>query len=354
MKERHTMNTTGRRWSTHVLMHGLLYAALAAPAVVTSAQEASSTTTPASDSEIRVDMGGDAFKTDMKNGVYTWTGNARFIRGNESVFSDELMIYMTPERQVEKAIAKGNVRILTEAITASGDEGTFYLDEQKVEITGHAKAAQGNNSITAHRIMALLEGSALEAYGSRETERVIMTIYSEPVTESPDGEAGGADVPEPPADPQPPSLIAIESDTLQYDESQEYAVFTGMVQAQQQGLDIRADKMRVYLTAADDAAAADEGGTSIDRIEVSGNVKVRQDGIIVTGADGEFDQVERAAVITGTAAQQARAENTDDRSILHADTITILLDSDDIQAEGDVSFETIMTEPAAEEEAAAP
>lgn len=285
--------------------------------------------------EVPVFMNGDSFKTDMKNGIYHWIGNARFIRGDDSVFCDELLVYMTPERQVEKAIATGNVRILTQEVTATSEQGTFYLDEQKVELEGHAKVAQGNNTITAHRIIAWLEGSAVEGYGSKETERVIMTIYSEPV----DQETTGQETIEETEQPQP-SLIVIESDTLKYDESQEYSIFTGDVKAKQNGMDIQADEMRVYLADAQNAES-----NSIDRIEVMGTVRIVQDAFVITGAEGVFIDSEHSAVIKGTPEQQARAENAAEKSILNADTITILLETNDIQANGNVSVEMMLTEP---------
>jgi lipopolysaccharide transport protein LptA len=302
-----------------------------------SPQPAPSEPQPAT--EVPVFMNGDAFKTDMKNGIYHWTGNARFIRGDDSVFCDELMVYMTPDRQVEKAIATGNVRILTQDVTATSEKGTFYLDEQKVELEGRAKAAQGNNTITASRIIAWLERSAIEGYGSKETERVIMTIYAEPVKQE---TADQPDQPAADAEPQQPSLIVIESDTLNYDESQEYSTFTGDVHATQNGMDIQADEMRVYLADAQNAESND-----IDRIDVIGKVRIVQDALVITGAEGMFMNSEQTAVITGTE-PQARAENAAEKSILNADTITILLESDDIQANGNVSVEMMLSEPAEE------
>ncbi len=286
-------------------------------------------------------LNGDSFETSKEKGYTVISGNVRFIRSDVSVFCDELTAYHASGFDITKAIATGNVRILTKEVTATGDQGIFYLDEQKVELEGHARAGQGNNTITGHRIVAWLEGSAVEGYGSLETERVVMTIYSEPV------EQPAADVPESgetaaTTAPQQPSLIVIESDTLQYNKSQEYAVFTGTVNAQQDGMDIHADEMRVYLPAAENS-----DNTGIDRIEVTGNVRIVQDTIVITGADGVFDRTEQSAVITGTAEQQARAEDTANKSILNADSITILLESDDIRAEGNVSYETVMSEPTA-------
>lgn len=288
--------------------------------------------------EIPVFWNGDNFRTDMKNGIYYLNGNARFIRGDDSVFCDELVVYMTPERQVEKAIAKGNVRILTQEVTAAGDEGTFYLDEQKVELEGHAKAGQGNNTITAHRIVAWLDRNGIEGYGSEGTERVVMTIYSEPVDETSTPEAQPENT-----DPQQPSLITIESNVLTYDEAQGFSLFTGKVNARQNGMAIQSDEMRVYL-----ADSQESGKNEIERIEVMGNVRIVQDTFIVTGEEGVFLNAEQSAVIKGTEEQQARAENSAEKSILNADMITILLESDDIQAKGNVSFETVLSEPAAE------
>jgi lipopolysaccharide transport protein LptA len=327
-----------------VIMGSLLIAVSGGilPTIIIRAQEQpdQASSQPAASSqpeekEVRVFMNGDAFKTDMEKGIYHWIGNASFIRGDDSVFSDELVVYM-PDGQVEKAIATGNVHIMTQAVEATSEQGIFYLDEQKVELEGHAKATQGNNTITAHRIIAWLEKNAIEGYGSKETERVIMTIYSEPV-EQETADQSGAD-----ADPQEPSLIIIESDTLNYDESQEYSTFTGDVHATQNGMDIQANEMRVYLADAQDAESND-----IERIDVIGNVKIVKDALVITGAEGMFMNSEQTAVIKGTE-PQARAENAAEKSILNADTITILLETNDIQANGNVSVEMMLSESAEE------
>jgi lipopolysaccharide transport protein LptA len=250
------------------------------------------------------------------------------------VFSDELVVYMT-DGQVEKAIATGNVRILTQDVIARSEQGTFYLDEQKIELEGQAEATQGRNKIKGHRIIAWLERNAIEAYGSKETERVIMTIYSEPVAQE------TTDQPAADADPQEPSPIVIESDTLNYDESQEYSLFTGDVHATQEGMDIRSKEMRVYLADAQNAENND-----IERIDVIGDVKIEKDALVVTGNEGMFLNSEQTAVITGTAEQQAKA--VDKERTLNADTITIFLETNNIEANGNVSVEMTLSEPAEE------
>jgi lipopolysaccharide transport protein LptA len=278
-------------------------------------------------------LGGNRMRTNREKGTVTFLDDVKFIRNGMSTFCDELTIYYTSEQEVEKAIAVGNVQLTTEDVTATGEQATFYLEEQKVEIEGNAKAGQGNNTITAHRIIAWLETNMIEGYGDA-TERVLMTVYSQPAeTSSTESQPETAE----PA----PSVIVIESDTVKYDEAVGNALFTGKVKATQNGTDINASEMRVYL-----AGSEAENNTDIERIEVAGNVRIIQETVVITGESGVYLNAENTAVIKGNADAQASAE--DQNSVLKADTITLLMATNDIQATGNVSFEALLPEPTKE------
>lgn len=266
-------------------------------------------------------------KTHTEDGMLktlTITDNAQFIREDISVFCETLVVYFTPNREIEKAVATGDVRIITQDVTSTGEQGTFYAADQKLELEGKARAVQGNNTITAHLLVAFLETMMIEGYSDSGSERVVMTVYSQ---QTPSSE----DTPEQPDQPAESELspIVVESDDLKYDNAVRKAIFTGKVVATQDPMKINADTMYVYLTAGEDTEVND-----IEKIEVSGNVRIVQENVTIKGVNGIYLNAEDVAVIEGNTEQQAQAE--DGTQTLFADRITLLLTTNDMEAEGNV------------------
>jgi lipopolysaccharide export system protein LptA len=96
--------------------------------------------------------------------------------------------------------------------------------------------------------------------------------------------------------------IEIEADRLEVDQEQEFATFTGNVDAVQGELSLRADRLRVFYTDEGQqqqarAAAADNQG--IRRIEAQGDVVLRQPGETAEGDAGVYDPIARTLVLEG-------------------------------------------------------
>ena len=140
--------------------------------------------------------------------LLTATQNAKVLQDEMSIFADKLVVYRIGN-DFEKAVATGNVRLIRSDTTATGDLGTFYLPEQKLELEGQAKVWQGNNTITAPKIIAFLEQEIVEGYGT-EIERVVMTVYQKedkPLPESTPEKASQS--PEQEASPPFPLRLAL-------------------------------------------------------------------------------------------------------------------------------------------------
>lgn len=109
--------------------------------------------------------------------------------------------------------------------------------------------------------------------------------------------------------------IEIVADRLQVDQGQQLATFSGNVDAVQGGMNLRADKLRVFY--ADAAAQRPAGGSaggggaagggglagggdqSIRRIEAEGNVLLTQPGETAEGDAGVYDPVAETLVLEG-------------------------------------------------------
>ena len=84
--------------------------------------------------------------------------------------------------------------------------------------------------------------------------------------------------------------VTIKSNELFTDSSNNTATFTGKVIARQGDLTIYSDKMIVYYKS--------DGG-DLDRVEVSGNVRIVQGDRLATAREGVYQSAEQKIVLTG-------------------------------------------------------
>lgn len=280
----------------------------------------------------------EELELDLINNVATFIGNVKVVRGETSVFSDRLVAYLDQTRKVEKAVVTGNVRLVYGDITATGDEGILYVNEQKLEINKNAKVWQENNTITAHQIVVFVEDEVIEGYGDKMTERAIMTIYSR--GEFPLPSEQGSKAENPPesenADKEGAPPIVIISDKLRLDNSARRATFTGDVVATKDSSEIRSDKMIAYMS------GTQETGNNLEKIEVFDNVRLTQETTIITGDKGVYNDKEKYAVVEGTERTPAQVEDKTKNIFLTAEIIEFFLETQQIHAKRRVKtkFET--------------
>ncbi len=305
---------------------------------------------------------GDNLEIDSKNKVATYNGNVKVVQDKTTMFSDVLVISLDVSgKQLKQAVATGNVRLVNDTITATGDEGIFYNQEQKIELIGKAKVWQGNNVISAARILAYLEQKVLEGYSSDSGERATMTLYSsgdldlpfgkntEQTETNPQGEEASsdsveasseADASEASADNASP--LTIEADSLRLDNVKQQGHFTGNVVTVKDATQLYADEMLVYIIELPD------GGTDVEKIEIFGHVKIINETQTVTGAKGLFLNQEQYAKIEGEPGKKARIEDTAQNLVLEAPVVEINLETNEITAKTDPNAEDGNTEGGSE------
>ena len=91
--------------------------------------------------------------------------------------------------------------------------------------------------------------------------------------------------------------IQIESDNLEIREQEKRAYFTGNVRVAQGQMTLQAGKMTVYYLSGTKSIAA--GGADIDRIDVSGSVKLSSATQKATADNGTFNMVSEVLVLNG-------------------------------------------------------
>lgn len=237
--------------------------------------------------------------------VVSYFGNVKVVQGQSTLFCDNLDAYYEEFGKWKKIVATGNVRLVDGTFTATGEEGIFHPEEQKIELNRNAKVWQDNNTITAHQILAYVAQDIVEGYGNEEDQRVTMTVYS--------GERmhlTGQQTPSPqentPAEEENVSPIVIVSDALKFENALQRATFTGDVVATQEEDEIKSDEMLVYLT------QTEQEQNDVERLELYGNVNITHENYLILGDTGVYHEQEQYAVVEGTQQKFARIVDTTD------------------------------------------
>ena len=346
----------------HVWMAGMACACLLW-SNMTSAQEqagdAAATPVPAKTPSKVVDISAENFNFNRAQKVITYSGNVKVVQQDTTLFSDKLEAYLDENgRQIAKAVATGNVRIASSSGMATGEQGIFYNVEQKIELLGNAKVWQENNTVTAQRILAFLQEKVVEAYAdeAKTDDRVVMTIYSTGDVANPfDMMSGAAATPQPEDAAKQPAPqddaqkgdkaaipAVITSKMLRLNNAEQRAIFTGDVIARKMPTELRADEMIVYITKTAD------NRNDIEKIDVTGHVKVTHETTVITGETGEFLNQTQKATVRGTPEKKARVEDSAQNLTMDALIITADL------ATGEIGAKTAATQVEPEGEAKEP
>ncbi len=126
-------------------------------------------------------------------GLVVFSGNVVATQEDKIIKSDKLFLHYKKREgesekvgskniiktgELEKAEAKGNVRITQGEKIVTGENAVFYNDSQKAVVTGNPVMQDGNNIIKGEKIIVLLEENR-GIVESTPGSRVTATIYPE-------------------------------------------------------------------------------------------------------------------------------------------------------------------------------
>lgn len=259
---------------------------------------------------------------DGAGNVLTLTGRPRLTRGDTSVTADSIRMM----QQTGDAMADGNVAgTFVSANAKPGAPVTHALAAQAVlhrltqtmELKGTdaspARLWQGASQVEAANLVLDRGRDAMHAWPANPAAVVRSVFASAASTAGPAGPAGGAKVGKGSEAPGSDRVVRVTSARLDYSGTSHEAVFTGGVLAEGQSGTVRAQRGVAFLTPRQAGAGASNAGTgqpakgqpdptasTVERIVMSGEVKVEQPGrtatgdqVLYTAATGEF-------VLTGT------------------------------------------------------
>jgi lipopolysaccharide export system protein LptA len=146
-------------------------------------------------------------EADKLKGIIIFTGQVKAVRGDATLYSDELWIYMEtkPEQpkgavkpptepaeqsplgdmgaeQIDHIVAKGNVRMVQEDRVATGDQAVYYKKRDEVVLTGNPQVWRAENTLKGERIIFNLKTNKVLVESSPQ-RRVEALLYSQGASE---------------------------------------------------------------------------------------------------------------------------------------------------------------------------
>ena len=137
-----------------------------------------------------IDIVSDRLDAYRDKDLVQFSGNVVATQGERVIQSDTLALYFKKKTEgagaaagdaakagdIDRIVAKGNVRITENERIVTGEQAVFHSDEQRIVVTGNPVMREGNNVITGDRVVVLLNENRGIVEGTTG-KRVTATIH---------------------------------------------------------------------------------------------------------------------------------------------------------------------------------
>ena len=125
-----------------------------------------------SESRKPIEILADSMEWNKQLGQAIAIGNAKAIQGQTTIKANKIIAVLSEDnsQQIKELQASGKVVFLKDKQLATGDKATYYLNQEKVIITGNVELKRDGNIIKGEKlIIDFLKGlSKMESLGTNE------------------------------------------------------------------------------------------------------------------------------------------------------------------------------------------
>jgi len=166
-----------------LLLSAALLLPILPPAVVGAAEQ------PPNPDRQPIQITSDRLEAFNEERLVIFAGHAVAVQGDKVIRAEKLKVYYkqsggreTPEGalgqggDLDRIVALGKVRITQRNRVVTGDEATYFQDEQKIVVSGNALMREGENVVRGDRITVMINEKKGVVEGT-PAKRVTATIY---------------------------------------------------------------------------------------------------------------------------------------------------------------------------------
>ena len=123
----------------------------------------------------------DSMEWNKQLGQAIATGNAKAIQGETTIEANKIIAVLSDDnsQQIKELQATGKVVFLKDKQLATGDEATYYLNQDKVIITGNVELKKDGNIIKGEKLIIDFLTGLSKMKGSETNQKVKMKYITE-------------------------------------------------------------------------------------------------------------------------------------------------------------------------------
>ena len=108
-------------------------------------------------------------------------GNAKAIQGESIIKADKIIAVLdkSNNQKITQLLANGNVKFLKDKQLATGDKAVYYLNQDKVIITGNVKLERNNNIVKGEKLIIDFLTGLSKMESSKSNQKVKMKYATE-------------------------------------------------------------------------------------------------------------------------------------------------------------------------------
>jgi len=115
----------------------------------------------------------DTLEYNKKDNFILYKGNVIVKKGDFTLRSDILKIFLDSKGDIQKIIAIGNVKFVKGNRKGKSDEAEYYKDKNYIVLKGNAQLQQDNNIIEGDEIIYYIDSEKAEVVGKKKRVRTI-------------------------------------------------------------------------------------------------------------------------------------------------------------------------------------
>ena len=123
----------------------------------------------------------DSMEWNKQLGQAIATGNAKAIQGQTTIKANKIIAVLSEDnsQQIKELQAIGKVVFLKDKQLATGDKATYYLNQDKVIITGNVELKRDGNIIKGEKLIIDFLTGLSKMEGSKTNQKVKMKYITE-------------------------------------------------------------------------------------------------------------------------------------------------------------------------------
>jgi lipopolysaccharide export system protein LptA len=125
---------------------------------------------------LKIESNSLKYFSDKKYSVFE--GNVKGEYGKNTIYTDKIYVYLDNDDKVDKIICDGNVKMISDNLTATSNRAEYDVNTEMIYLTGNVKVWQKDNYLEGEQITVYNKTKSIEVNKGKD-KRVIVIFQPE-------------------------------------------------------------------------------------------------------------------------------------------------------------------------------